>query len=287
MTDPVIVPAAERCLIMGVVNVTPDSFSDGGNWFDTAAASAQGVALLSAGAAPVDGGGQSTRPGAERVPVEEELRRVVPVVRALARAGAQVSVDTTRAEVAAAAVDVGAVIVNDVSGGLADAAMGPLVASTGVGYVCMHSRGPSATMQTRAVYDDVVRDVIRELDQRLAGLAVAGVRREQVAIDPGLGFAKKPIHNWTLLARLAELHELGRRILVGASRKGFLGGVLADAAGTPRGVDEREDATVACTVLAAAAGAWCVRVHEVRRNVDAVRVVAAAAAAARATGGAT
>jgi dihydropteroate synthase len=244
------------------------------------------MALVAEGADLVDVGGESTRPGAERVPADEELRRVVPVVRALAGAGALVSVDTTRAEVAAAALDAGAVLVNDVSGGLADGAMGLLVASTGVGYICMHSRGPSATMQQRAVYDDVVRDVIRELDQRLGGLAVAGVRKEQVAIDPGLGFAKKALHNWTLLARLAELHELQRPILVGASRKGFLGSVLADSDGSPRPVDDREDATVACTVLAAVAGAWCIRVHEARRNVDAVRVVAAAAEAARSKGSA-
>jgi dihydropteroate synthase len=213
------------------------------------------------------------------VPEDEELRRVLPVVRGLVADGAVVSVDTTRAAVARAALDAGATIVNDVSAGLADDGMAALVARTGAVYVAMHWRGPSATMQQHAVYDDVVADVVRQLRGRLDALADAGVDPRRVVLDPGLGFAKTAAHNWQLLARLDELVALGRPVLVGASRKRFLGSLLAGADGEPLPPAERDDATAATTALAAAAGAWAVRVHAVRASADAVRVVAAVRAA--------
>lgn len=260
---------------MGVVNVTPDSFSDGGEYFDATAAIERGLRLTEDGADLVDVGGESTRPGAERVPVEEELRRVVPVVRELAAAGVLVAVDTTRAAVAAAALDAGARMVNDVSGGIGDPGMVPLVASARVPYVLMHWRGPSADMQTRAIYDDVVADVRRELRQRLDQVLEGGVAEERIVLDPGLGFAKTAEHNWALLGALDELHTLGRPLLVAASRKAFLGRLLATEDGTMRSMGARDDASAAVSALAAAAGAYCVRVHEARGSRDAVEVAAA------------
>jgi dihydropteroate synthase len=268
-------PAKARCLVMGVVNVTPDSFSDGGEYFDTAAAIERGLRLTGEGADLVDVGGESTRPGADRVPEEEELRRVVPVVRALANQGVLVAVDTTRATVAAAALEAGARMVNDVSGGIADPAMVPLVASARVPYVLMHWRGPSADMQTRAIYDDVVADVRRELAARLDQVVDQGVDADRILLDPGLGFAKTAEHNWALLAALDELHTLGRPLLVAASRKAFLGRLLAKDDGTLRPMGEREDASAAVSALAAYQGAYCVRVHEARPSRDAVEVAAA------------
>lgn len=267
-------PDFGRCAVMGVVNVTPDSFSDGGLWFDPAEAIARGHALIAEGADLIDVGGESTRPGAERVPLDEELRRVVPVVRELAGAGAIVSVDTMRVEVARAAVEAGAAVVNDVSGGLADSAMAAFVAEAGVPVVVMHWRGHSRDMQDKAHYDDVVADVRAELARRMDRVVAAGVDPEAVILDPGLGFAKNAEHNWALLAGLRELTALGRPLLVAASRKTFLGRLLADDQGLrpPRG---RDDATAAVTALAAAAGAWGVRVHEVPASRDAVRVAAA------------
>ncbi len=260
---------------MGVVNVTPDSFSDGGAFLDADAAIAHGKALARDGADIVDVGGESTRPGAQRVSAEEEARRVLPVVRALSASGAVVSVDTMRAEVAAAAVELGASVVNDVSGGLADPEMAGVVRDARVPFVAMHWRGHSDRMDELAVYDDVVADVVAELRTALARLVDAGVDAEQVVLDPGLGFAKTGTHNWELLAHLDALHALGRPLLVGASRKGFLGALLSDAEGKPRSMDARDDATAAITALAAWSGMWAVRVHEVRASVDAVRVVAA------------
>jgi dihydropteroate synthase len=268
-----------RCLVMGVVNVTPDSFSDGGRWLDPRAAVGHGLALRADGADLVDVGGESTRPGAERVPVEEELRRVLPVVRELAAAGVPVSVDTMRAAVADAAVAAGAVLVNDVSGGLADPAMARTVAAAGVALVVMHWRGPSTVMDRLAGYDDVVEDVTRELGARVEALQDAGLAPDQLVLDPGLGFAKNARHNWALLAALDRLGGLGRPLLVGASRKRFLGALLAGPDGTPAPVAARDHASAAVTALAAAAGAWCVRVHDVRPSADAVRVAAAVAAA--------
>jgi dihydropteroate synthase len=259
---------------MGVVNVTPDSFSDGGRWLEPDAGVAHGRALLAQGADLIDVGGESTRPGARRPPEEEELRRVLPVVRALAADGGLVTIDTMRARVAAAALDAGAVAVNDVSGGQADPAMLPLLASADVPCVLMHWRGHSVDMQARAVYGDVVADVARELGQTLDQAVAAGVRPERVALDPGLGFAKDADHNWALLRRLPELHALGRPVLVGASRKAFLGRLLAGPVEDPRPADLRDDASAAVTALAAAQGAWCVRVHAVPASRDAVRVAA-------------
>jgi dihydropteroate synthase len=260
---------------MGIVNVTPDSFSDGGRWFDPARAVAHGLALLDEGADVLDVGGESTRPGAARPTVEEELRRVLPVVGELAAAGATVSVDTMRAEVAARAMEAGAALVNDVSGGLADPAMLPLMARAGKPYVLMHWRGHSAGMQANAVYDDVVTDVVDELRARVDAALRAGVPADCLVIDPGLGFAKHAEHNWRLLGRLREVVALGRPVLVGAARKSFLGHLLTDPeTGLPRPAHLRDAATSAVSVLAAAQGAWCVRVHDVASTADAVRVTA-------------
>jgi dihydropteroate synthase len=266
-------PVLDRCLVMGVVNVTPDSFSDGGDWFDPDAAVAHGLDLLAQGADLIDVGGESTRPGAARIEPAEELRRVVPVVAALSATGVPVAVDTTRAAVAEAALGAGAAMVNDVSGGLADPAMVPLVAAARVPYVLMHWRGPSADMASRAAYDDVVVDVCTELRRRFEAVVAAGVDPERVILDPGLGFAKTAEHNWALLHSLDRLLEVGRPVLVAASRKAFLGR-LPGAAGAARGPRDRDDATAATSALAAAAGAWCVRVHAVRASRDAVEVAA-------------
>src|SRR5215210_8014173 len=235
-------PQPGRTLVVAVVNVTPDSFSDGGEWLEPEAAVAHGHQLIAQGADVVDVGGESTRPGAVRPAVGEELRRVVPVIRALAPL-ACVSVDTMRAEVAAAAIDAGARLVNDVSGGRADPAMLPLVAEAGLPYICMHWRGHSEDMQSRAVYADVVAEVAAELTEQLGAAERAGIAPDRVIIDPGFGFAKTGEHNWQLLHRLSELEALGRPLLIGVSRKAFLGSLLADADGRPRPAKQRDDAT--------------------------------------------
>jgi dihydropteroate synthase len=267
-------PEVGRCRVMGVLNVTPDSFSDGGRYFDHRRAIEHGLGLLAAGVDIVDVGGESTRPGALRVDPEEELRRVLPVVTALARDGA-VSIDTMNSEIARRAVDAGAVLVNDVSGGLADPKMASFVAAAGVAYVVMHWRGHSADMQTRAQYSDVVVDVRRELSGRIDAVVADGVSPSQIVVDPGIGFAKKPGagHNWALLKHLDAIAALGRPVLVGASRKAFLGHLL-EVDDVPRPPAERDHASAAVTALVAAAGAWCVRVHSPLPDVDAVRVAA-------------
>jgi dihydropteroate synthase len=281
---PLAFQATGRCLVMGVVNVTPDSFSDGGQWHDPRAAIAHGLELIAQGADIIDVGGESTRPGAQRVSAEEELRRVIPVVTELVSAGALVSVDTMRAAVAEAALEAGAALVNDVSGGLADPYMPRLVAQAQAPYVVMHWRGHSRDMNTRAVYADVVSEVRDELAKRIEAVTAEGVDPSLIAIDPGLGFSKMPgtsgpdAHNWKLLTHLADVARIGGHdfpVLVGASRKRFLGRLLAGADGTPRPFSESDAATLAVTALAAAAGAWCVRVHSVPANADAVRVAAA------------
>jgi dihydropteroate synthase len=259
---------------MGVLNVTADSFSDGGRYPDAPAAIEAGLLLAAHGADLVDVGGESTRPGAQRIDAAAELGRVLPVVRALADAGVAVSIDTMRAETAAACLAAGAVLVNDVSGGLADPQMLPWLATVDAPYVAMHWRGPSAEMAALASYGDVVAEVGAELGSRLDACAAAGVDLARVIVDPGLGFAKDPEHNWLLLAALDELRALGQPVLVGASRKRFLGELLADPAGGPRPVHDRDRATDAISALAAAAGAWCVRVHDARSSADAVRVAA-------------
>jgi dihydropteroate synthase len=266
-------PRRDRCLVMGIVNVTPDSFSDGGPYLAAASAVEHGLALARSGADIVDVGGESTRPGAARVGAAEELRRVLPVVRELSRAGVTVTIDTTRSLVAEAALAAGAAGVNDVSGGLADPAMAQLVAGAHVPYIAMHWRGPSRDMRQRAVYTDVVAEVVAELGARLETLLEAGIDRRQVVLDPGLGFAKRPAHDWQLLNRLDQLQALGQPVLVGASRKSFLGALLRSGNGTPP-PPARDMATTAVSALAAAAGAYCVRVHDVTPTLDAVRVAA-------------
>jgi dihydropteroate synthase len=275
---------------MGVVNVTPDSFSDGGRWFGARAAVEHGLELMAVGADIIDVGGESTRPGAQRVPVDEELRRIKPVISELVRAGAVVSVDTMRAQVAEWAVEAGVSLVNDVSGGLADPYMPRLVGKAGIPYVVMHWRGHSHDMYSRAVYADVVREVHDELAQRITAVVEEGVDPSMIVIDPGLGFSKNPAargpeaHNWQLLAGLREVAAIGGRdfpVLVGASRKRYLSRLFDTEGGEPRPFLENDAATAAITALAAAAGAWCVRVHQVPANADAVRVAAAFRAAAR------
>ncbi|WP_181727253.1 dihydropteroate synthase [Streptomyces sp. PT12] len=273
-------PRWDRCAVMGVVNVTPDSFSDGGRWFDAESAVKRGMDLVAQGADLVDVGGESTRPGATRVDEAEELRRVIPVVRELAAGGVVVSVDTMRASVAERSVEAGALLVNDVSGGRADARMVPVVAAAGVPFVVMHWRGQSVDMNDRAVYGDVVTEVVAELRESLDRAVAGGIAADRLIADPGLGFAKRAEHDLALVAAAARLRaELGRPLLIAASRKRFLGRVLSEPGGTPPPARERDAATAAVTALAARAGAWAVRVHEVAASADAVRVVRAVAGA--------
>ncbi|MEW1657010.1 MULTISPECIES: dihydropteroate synthase [unclassified Streptomyces] len=280
-------PDWDRCAVMGVVNVTPDSFSDGGEWFDTELAVKHGLDLVAQGADIVDVGGESTRPGAARVDEAEELRRVVPVVRELASAGVVVSVDTMRAAVAEQAVEAGARLVNDVSGGLADPAMVSVVAAYHVPFVVMHWRGQSIDMNNRASYADVVGEVVDELRQSMERAIAGGVDPERIVLDPGLGFAKTAAHDLALVAHLSRLRALGRPLLVAASRKRFLGRVLAGGEGAaPPPARERDAATAAVSAIVAREGAWAVRVHEVRASADAVRVARAVEGAVQSAGGA-
>ena len=267
--------SAGRTVVMAVLNVTPDSFSDGGRFLDADQAIERAMHQVRLGADLIDVGGESTRPGADRISAATELSRVLPVVESLADNGVPVSIDTMRAEVARAAVAAGAVLVNDVSGGLADDSLLPFVAEAGIPVVLMHWRGHSDRMHLQAQYPTgVVREVVHELESRLAAAIDVGVRPDRVVLDPGLGFAKEAEHNWALLHSLESVVGLGQPVLVGASRKRFLGELLGDKDG-PRPLDERDDATLAVTALSAAAGAWCVRVHDARGNVDAVRVAQA------------
>jgi dihydropteroate synthase len=265
-------PQPGRTLVVGVVNVTPDSFSDGGEWLEPDAAIAHGLELLDEGADIIDVGGESTRPGATRPEVSEELRRVLPVIRELVAAGACVSVDTMRPEVAELAIATGAQMVNDVSGGQADPAMLRLIAESGVAYICMHWRGHSEDMQSKAAYVDVVSDVIAELHTQLDEADRAGIATDKVIIDPGLGFAKTGEHNWELLDRLDEFDVLRRPLIVGVSRKTFLGRLLANPDGSPRPPKLRDDATTALTAVLALRRVWGVRVHAVRASRDAIAV---------------
>jgi dihydropteroate synthase len=262
-----------RRTLMGVVNVTPDSFSDGGRYFDARAAIAHGLALAEAGAAVLDVGGESTRPGAAPVDADEELRRVMPVVRALvADAGVPVSIDTTKPAVARRALDVGVSMVNDVSGGASGSEMLSVVADADAAYVAMHTRGTPRTMQAEAIYGDVVREVGDALRTCVERAVASGIDRRAILADPGIGFAKNAEHNLELLRRLPELASVaGAPLLVGASRKSFLGRVFGDL---EHGPETREDATVAVTVWSFVHGAAVVRVHDVERSRRAVELLA-------------
>jgi dihydropteroate synthase len=262
-------------VVMGVLNVTPDSFSDGGRYADLDAAVAHGVQMHRDGADLVDVGGESTRPGASRVDEPAEVARVLPVIRELAAAGVPMSIDTTRAGVAAAALAAGVSVVNDVSGGLADPAMAAVVVEYGCPWVLMHWRGHSRQMHQLATYHNVIKEVRDELRTQADAALAAGVPASKIILDPGLGFAKRAEHNWQLSAHLDEITGLGFPVLVGASRKSYLGLLLADADGTPRPVQAREAATIATSLLAVQAGAWGVRVHDVLGTVDALRVLRA------------
>jgi dihydropteroate synthase len=263
---------------MGVLNVTPDSFSDGGRYLDRDDALAHARDMWARGADIIDVGGESTRPGASRVDAQEETARVLPVIRALAAEGVRLSVDTTRASVAAAALEAGAQVINDVSGGLADPDMARVGAESGAPWILMHWRGHSKDMNALATYEDVVTEVRTELSERVDAAVSAGVSEQAIVLDPGLGFAKNAEHDWALLHGLDALLQLGFPVLVGASRKRFLGRLLSNADDKPRPPAGREDATAAISALAASAGVWGVRVHEVGASLDAVTVAAAWAA---------
>lgn len=258
-----------RTLVMGVLNITPDSFADGGRHFALAAAIARAKEMLVEKVDIVDVGGESTRPGAQRISFAEERDRVIPVVIALKALGATISIDTTRAEIARLAIESGARIVNDISGGLADPAMAALIAKNpAVQYVVMHWRGESKDMQARAIYKDVVQEVREELSERISALIAAGVNPEQIIVDPGIGFAKTGEQNWELLRNIDRIELLGYPVLVGVSRKRFLGDLVG--AENP---DEREAATLAITTEMAVKGVWAVRTHSVKPHVDAIKVV--------------
>ncbi|KIS29273.1 dihydropteroate synthase [Arthrobacter sp. SPG23] len=263
----------DRTLVMGILNVTPDSFSDGGSHPTPDTAIAAGLRMFYAGADIIDVGGESTRPGAEEVSPEEEKRRVLPVVEAMVRAGALVSIDTTHASTAAAALKAGATIINDVSGLTMEPEMAELAARTGAPYVLTHRRGDAKTMNSLTDYGNVAEDVAAELVGVRDKLYAAGVSPEQIIVDPGLGFSKNDVQNWELLRNMGPLEALGHRVLVGASRKRFLGTLLT-VAGKAAAPGERDHATAAITAISAARGAWAVRVHDVGPSLDAVKVAA-------------
>ena len=242
-------------IVMGILNVTPDSFADGGRHNDFEAAVNRGHEMLAEGVDIIDIGGESTKPGVDRVSEEEELARVIPVIKELAKVGARISIDTMRASTAKAAIEAGAQIINDVSGGLADPDMLPTAAKLGVPYIAMHWRGHSKDMNSRAVYGDVVRDVISEMQERVSAALDAGITKENLIIDPGIGFAKDAHHNWEIIDSIDELVALGYPVLIGASRKRFLGG---------DNPDEREAATIELTKRLSTSGIWGVRVHSVK-----------------------
>ena len=262
----------DRTLVMGVLNVTPDSFSDGGRFNDPTIATNHALQMVQDGADIIDIGWESTRPGSDRITEKEELDRVLPVISALANSGVAISVDTMRAEVASAAIDAGACMINDVSGGKSDPEMLSYVATLNVPYILMHWRGPSNIMNTLTDYNDVVADVTREVSNQVDVAVAAGIARERIAIDPGMGFAKTVDQNWPILKHLDVLEGLGLPILMGASRKKFLGELLAKD-GVARDSDERESATTAISTLMAARRIWAVRVHEVKASSDAIAVV--------------
>lgn len=258
----------ERTLVMGILNVTPDSFSDGGRHLDPDDAVEQAKRMVEDGADLIDVGGESTRPGSAPVAVEEELRRVIPVIERIMKSGkACVSVDTSKARVAEEALAAGAAIINDVSALTADPRMADVAARTGAGVVLMHLRGTPATMQSLATYDDVVAEVMAELRRRGQAAYIAGVLDEAIVYDPGIGFAKTYEHNLEIMRRLPEFRSLGRPVLVGPSRKAFVGRALGDLP-----VAERLEGTAAAVALAVAGGAAIVRVHDVKAMVRVIRV---------------
>ncbi|MEI6306939.1 MAG: dihydropteroate synthase [Actinomycetes bacterium] len=258
-----------RTVVMGILNVTPDSFADGGKYLSKADAITQGRRLIAEGADIIDVGGESTRPGAERISEEEELARVIPVITELVKDGAVVSVDTMRSEVAKAAITAGALYVNDVSGGLSDLKMAAVIAANPkVQYIVMHWRGHSKDMQKQAVYEDVVKEVKDELDERVTNLLTQGVLAEQIILDPGLGFAKEAEHNWQILKNIERFQLLGYPLLVGASRKRFLGELI-----NAKDTDNREAATIALTTELARLKVWGVRTHGVKAHQDAISVI--------------
>ena len=265
---------ADRTLVMGILNVTPDSFSDGGRFADTDAAIRAGLKMHYEGADIIDVGGESTRPDSVRISAELEQERILPVVEALVKAGALVSVDTMNVSTAEKAVAAGAAIINDVSGTETDPEMPGLVARTGVAYVLMHSRGNVRSNDPNAAYGDVVEDVLAELAAVRDRFLAAGVAPAQIIVDPGLGFSKTGEHDWQLLRGIDRLSTLGHRVLVGASRKRFLGSLLTSF-GKAAPPLERDYATAAVSALAAASGVWAVRVHNVPANLDAVKTAAA------------
>jgi dihydropteroate synthase len=250
-------------LVMGILNVTPDSFADGGKHNDFESAVARGLQMISEGVDIIDIGGESTRPGADRVSEEDEIARTIPVITELAKHGVKISIDTMRASTAKTAIDAGASIINDVSGGLADPLMLQTAAELKVPYIAMHWRGQSKDMNSKAIYGDVVSDVISELQERISAALDAGITAENLVIDPGLGFAKDADHNWAIIDAIDQFVALGYPVLVGASRKRFLGG------DTP---DEREQATIDLTKRLAPTGVWAVRVHSVKPHKEVLTV---------------
>lgn len=266
------ISSLDRTLVMGVINVTPDSFSDGGLFLDSKVAIAHAQQMLVDGADIIDVGGESTRPGSERISAQEEIDRALPVITEMAKTDAILSIDTMRAEVAKAAMSAGAHMINDVSGGKADPEMLEYVAKISSPYILMHWRGPSNIMNTLTNYDDVVRDVTMEISAQVEVAVSAGISRDRIAIDPGIGFAKTVEQNWPILKHLDVLDELGLPILMGASRKKFLGELLARN-GEPRVMEEREAATTAISTLIALRNTWAVRVHDVKASRDAIAVV--------------
>ena len=248
-------------LVMGILNVTPDSFADGGRYNDFESAIRRGNEMISEGVDIIDIGGESTKPGAERITLEEELNRVIPVVKELSQSGVRISIDTMRSEVARQAIEAGASIINDVSGGLADAEMLSTAASLELPYIAMHWRGHSKNMNSRAVYKDVVGEVIIEIEERITACLEAGIKKDNLIIDPGLGFAKDADHNWAIIDSISSFVDLGYPVLVGASRKRFLGGDNPDL---------REAATIALTQRLSTTGIWAIRVHSVKPHKEVI-----------------
>lgn len=258
---------SDRTIVMGILNVTPDSFADGGRYSNFDRAVARGTEMLKEGADIIDVGGESTRPGSTRISAAEEMERVLPVIEELSSRGALLSIDTTRATTAKAAIASGARVINDISAGLFDPLILEVSAALDCPYIAMHSRGESKDMQSRARYDDVVKEVIEELSQRISAALAAGIKPGNLILDPGIGFAKEADHNWDLLNNLDFIEALGFPVLVGASRKRFLGALVG--ADEP---DDRESATIALTALLAQRGTWGVRVHNVKSHLDAIAV---------------